>query len=95
MEIELMKNARPLTMPVGLLMELDRNGASVDVYRELEDLYPTAKGYAFSWGQIIESDSCASEGLPDVSRMGIYTYGPAGPLSCGLAETWARFPISA
>ena len=44
-------------------MELD-HGASLDVYRELEDLYRTAKGYEFSWGQIIETDSGASEGLP-------------------------------
>src|ERR1700674_2540269 len=57
-------NARPLTIPAAILVELDRSGATLDDYRALADLYRTAKGYEFPWGQIIESDSPASEGLP-------------------------------
>jgi hypothetical protein len=90
MEIEAMQNARPLTMPAALLMELDRNGASLDVYRELEELYRTAQGYEFSWGQIIETGSGAREGRE-------WEFILTLPLARvhAVGGTWAKFPISA
>jgi hypothetical protein len=92
MEIEVI--ARPLTIPAALLMELDRNGATPDDYRELAELYRTARGYEFPWGQIIESDSPASEGVP-ACREWEFILTSRWPVFTRLAETWARCPISA
>jgi len=58
MEIEVMQNARTLAMPAAFLIELDRNGASPDVYRELVRVERTSLFFSVLIGKCDHGEMC-------------------------------------